>query len=261
VIPKPAQYLLRFDDLCPTMARERWEQFREVLEEFSIRPILAVIPDNRDPSLERAPYDPAFWGEMRALEAAGAAIAVHGYRHTYFNSGKSLLGIHRHSEFASVGLQMQREWIRRGLAILREHGLNPRLWVAPRHGFDRNTLHALHEEGIDYISDGFARIPFRRHAVTWIPQQLWAPVAKTKGLWTTCIHPMTASAADVDRLRSFLKAHWPQFTLFDRVIGEFDGQNLGIGERLYERLALWCVQRRQRAGRKEVAVIDDARFP
>lgn len=248
MIPKPAQYLLRFDDLCPTMARERWEQFRARVEEFGIRPILAVIPDNRDSSLERAPFNPAFWEEMRCMEMAGAAIAVHGYRHTCSSSGKGLLGIHRHSEFAGVDLETQREWIETALAILREHGLHPKLWVAPRHGFDRNTLRALRGERINHISDGFARIPFRRHAVTWIPQQLWAPVVKTKGLWTICIHPMTALAAEVDRLRRFLEDHWPQFTSFDLVVRDFEeGAALGLRERVYEKVALWRAKRRARA--------------
>ena len=246
MIPKPAQYLLRFDDLCPTMPRERWEQFRSVIEEFRIQPILAVIPENRDSSLEQADYDPAFWGEMRAREAAGATIAVHGYRHTCIHTGESLLGIHRQSEFAGVELSTQREWIGAGLALLREHGLNPRLWAGPRHGFDRNTLLALHEAGLEYISDGLARIPFRRNAVTWIPQQLWAPVAKRKGVWTICIHPSTARAPEVEKLRWFLKSHWPQFTSFDRVAAEFNGNTLGFRERTYERFALWRVQRRQR---------------
>jgi predicted deacetylase len=246
VIPKPAQYLLRFDDLCPTMPRERWEQFRSVIEEFRIQPILAVIPENWDSSLQRAPNDPAFWGEMRTLEAAGATIAVHGYRHMCISGGASLLGIHRQSEFAGVELTTQREWIGAGLALLRERGLNPRLWAGPRHGFDRNTLLALHEAGLEYISDGFARVPFRRDEVTWIPQQLWAPVARAKGVWTICIHPITARASEVDRLRWFLKGHWPQFTSFDRVAAEFNGDALGLFERAYERIALGRVQRRQR---------------
>ena len=250
MISKPAQYLLRFDDLCPTMARGRWEQFREVLGEFRIQPILAVVPDNRDSSLDRAPRDPAFWTEMRSMEADGAAIAVHGYRHTCFSSGKSLLGIHRHSEFAGVDLQTQRQWIQTGLGLLREHGLNPQLWAAPRHGFDGNTLRALREEGIDCISDGFTRTPFRRRGVTWIPLQLWGPVAKTKGLWTICLHPGTALTAEVDRLRWFLKGHWPQFTAFDRVVGEFNGRRLSMGESVYERVALWRLQGRQRARRR-----------
>ena len=75
---------------------------------------------------------------------------------------------------------------------------------------------------------------------------------KTKGLWTICIHPCTASTAEVNRLRWFLKDHWRQFTSFDRIVGEFDCAALGFRERVYERLALWRVQRRQRTREKTV---------
>ena len=62
MIPRPAQYLLRFDDLCPTISPARWERCRKLVEEFGVRPILAVIPDNQDSDLQHAPYDPALWG-------------------------------------------------------------------------------------------------------------------------------------------------------------------------------------------------------
>src|SRR6266568_4206947 len=173
MIPKPTQYLLRFDDICPTMSHSGWDRFRPMIEEFSIRPILAVVPDNRDPDLMVSPRDSKFWNRMRSMEAAGATIAVHGYQHLCKSRGKSLLGLHRETEFAGVCKEQQREWVRAGLRILRGQGLNPRLWVAPRHGFDENTLHALREEGIEFISDGLARRPLSRGGVTWIPQQLW----------------------------------------------------------------------------------------
>jgi predicted deacetylase len=251
VIPKAAQYLLRLDDLCPTHSAHRWGQFRTVIEEFGIRPILALIPDNRDPKLNGSPYDPRFWDQMREMESAGATIAVHGYQHRCHSLGKSLLGLDRRSEFAGVDPDTQRAWIRAGFEILRGMGLDPRLWIAPRHGFDRNTLGALHAEGVEYISDGFARVPHRRHGVIWIPQQVWSPVEKSKGLWTICLHPHTAKDRDVERLRVFLMSHSPQFTSFDRVAMEFEERALGFGERTYERLALWRVQaRRRRQSRK-----------
>ncbi len=198
----------------------------------------------------RSPYDPRFWDQMREMEAAGATIAVHGYQHRCVALAESLLGLDRRSEFAGVDPDTQRAWIRAGFAILRERGLDPQLWIAPRHGFDRNTLGALEAEGVEYISDGFARVPHRRHGVIWIPQQLWSPVAKSKGLWTICIHPHAAEDMDVERLRWFLKGHWPQFISFDRVVKEFEGQALGASERIYERLALWRVQRRRRQHRQ-----------
>jgi predicted deacetylase len=184
MIPRPAQYFLRCDDLCPTASRQRWQRFLSLIEEFGIQPILAVVPENRDPILQLSPPDPEFWKRIRALEASGASIGLHGYRHLAKSRGRSLLALHRTTEFAGVPEDTQRQWIHAGLEILRGHGLNPRIWVAPRHGFDAPTLRALLQEGIDVLSDGFARVPHRRGGMIWIPQQLWEPAEKSQGLWT-----------------------------------------------------------------------------
>jgi predicted deacetylase len=245
MIPKPAQYLLRFDDLCPTIGRARWQKFLPLIEEFKLQPILAVVPYNRDPALQLSPPDPEFWDQMRALEKAGAAIALHGYRHLCDRRGHSLVPLHRHSEFAGVSFDTQRRWIGSGLEILRGKGLNPKLWVAPFHGFDRNTLLALREEGIEMLSDGLARVPFIRHGITWIPQQLWAPVNKPKGLWTICVHSNTVRGSQVDSLHAFLRRHAAQFTSVDRVLEELEPAQLGPAERLYEACALWRIQASQ----------------
>lgn len=239
MIPSPAQYLLRFDDLCPTVSRERWQRFLPLIEAFGIQPILAVIPDNEDYHLQVSPEDPEFWAQMRAMEAAGATIALHGYNHVCRSRGRSLLPLHRRTEFAGVPEDIQRQWIHAGLEILRDRGLNPRIWVAPRHGFDSQTLHALRKEGIRVLSDGFARVPFTRGGLTWIPQQLWAPVDKQRGLWTICIHPNSAGSSLVAQLHLFLRLHAAQFTSVERVLDELCPGELSLGERLYEKLALW----------------------
>jgi predicted deacetylase len=250
MISRPAQYLLRFDDLCPTVAPERWQRFLPLIEEFGIRPILAVIPDNHDLSLNLAPPDPEFWAKMRTLEAAGATIAMHGYRHLCESKGKSLLPLHLHTEFAGVEESVQREWIRDGLTVLRGEGLHPKLWVAPRHGFDHATLRALRKEGMDMLSDGFARMPCRRGGIVWLPQQLWAPVEKDAGLWTICIHSNSAHNSHVDALQGFLGRHAAQFTSVDRVRAEVSPGSLSITERLYETWALWRVARSHRKKRR-----------
>lgn len=245
MIPIPAQYLLRFDDLCPTLSASRWQRFRPLIDEFGIRPILAVVPDNQDAALKFSPQDPGFWAEMRTMEAAGAMIALHGFQHLCIHRGASLLRMHRQSEFAGVPEEIQQQWIREGLAALRGHGLNPRIWVAPNHGFDRTTLRVLRAEGIQLLSDGFARIPFTRYGFTWIPQQLWEPVNKSNGLWTICLHSNFCPSAQFSELNAFVRAHAAQFTSVDRVLAELAPAKLNMFERLYEACALWRVQARR----------------
>lgn len=239
MIPRPAQYILRCDDLCPTAPRPHWQRFLSLVEEFKIQPILAIVPDNRDPDLELSPPDPEFWKRMRDLESVGASIGLHGYRHLSNSRGRSLVALHRDTEFAGVPMQTQRQWIRAGIEILRGHELNPRIWVAPRHGFDQQTLRALRAEGISLLSDGFARVPFTRDGMTWIPQQLWEPVEKTHGLWTICVHPNTAEDSLVARLHTFLRDHATQFTSVERVLTELRPSRLSPSEELQETLALW----------------------
>jgi Uncharacterized protein conserved in bacteria (DUF2334) len=240
----PAQYLLRFDDLCPTMSRESWRPFVDLIVRYELKPILAVVPDNHDPDLKIDDPDPHFWETMLSLEDAGATIAMHGYRHLCRSSGKSILKLHRISEFAGVDEPTQRQWIREGLAILRGHGLSPRLFVAPRHGFDRATLRALVSEGLGIISDGFALRPFARDNVLWIPQQVWDPVQRDFGLWTICIHSNTAPATLVERLDSFLQGASDRFVSVAEVLKNYEAAELNWAEKFEERLALLRIRLR-----------------
>jgi hypothetical protein len=228
-----AQYLLRFDDLCPTMDRARWERFVPMLDRYGIMPLLAVVPKNCDPELVRDEVDADFWERMRSMEAAGATIGLHGYRHVCEATGRSLIPLHRQSEFAGVSEDRQREWIRAGMGILRGHGLNPKVWVAPRHGLDRATLRALREEGIDTVSDGFARRPFRWDGMKWIPAQIWGPVEKAWGLWTICLHSNSATDEDVRELQRFLECRADRFTSVDRVLGEGSFAERSMADRLF----------------------------
>jgi hypothetical protein len=228
-----ARYLLRFDDLCPTMSRSQWQRFLPVIAAFKLRPILAVVPHNQDPELAVAEPDAEFWTEMRKLQARGATIGLHGYRHLAGSLGRGLLPLYQSSEFAGAQPRTQQVWIRSGMEILRGHGLDPRIWVAPRHGLDENTLVALREEGITVLSDGFARRPFTRGGLTWIPQQLWAPLERPTGLWTICIHSNTAPDSLVCALEDFVRDHAEQFTSVERVLREMPAGKLTLPERLY----------------------------
>lgn len=232
-----ARYLLRFDDLCPTMNKAAWERFVPLLRRFELQPILAVIPDNQDSQFQVEPSDPGFWEEMHSLEADGATIGLHGYQHLCNSPNRlaprNLMPLHGETEFAGAPKDFQRKWIREGLAILRERGLRPRIWVAPRHGFDGVTLGILREEGVDLVSDGLASRPFKWRGLTWIPQQLWQPVAKEAGLWTICIHPDSANDGLVEALEVFLHRFGSRFTSVDHVLASWPIEERSLGDRLF----------------------------
>lgn len=209
--PLPTRYLLRLDDACPTWNRDRWEWVLKRTTSYGIKPILGVLPDNQDPDLICGEADADFWPRMRQLAAGGASIALHGYRHLAMHAGGGLLPLHQWTEFAGAPLQLQRAWIRAGLALLRAQNLEPALWIAPRHGQDNNTLRALAEAGISVLSDGLAHVPYRRGGMVWLPQQLWAPKEMGPGLWTFLIHPNTATDPELQALDSFLAAHRQEF--------------------------------------------------
>jgi len=181
---------------------------------------------------------------MRDLESAGATIALHGYRHICQSQGPSFLRMHSYTEFAGVPEETQSQWIRSGLDILRQNGLSPRLFVAPRHGFDSATLRALVRERLPYLSDGFAARPFTRGDVVWIPQQLWEPVEKSNGLWTICLHANTATSHLHQSLGYFLHQFADQFTTFSDVISKSAPAKLHWNERTREALTMFRIRLR-----------------
>ncbi len=66
--------------------------------------------------------------------------------------------MHNRSEFAGLALEEQREKVRKGVAVFQEHGIVPRVFFAPGHTFDRNTLKALAlESDIRVICDTIAK--------------------------------------------------------------------------------------------------------
>lgn len=244
-LTEPAQYLLRIDDLCPTVDRERWKRLRELVQEFGIKPILAVVPDNRDPELKVSASDERLWDCLRGLQDEGAAIALHGFRHVCSSGCAGILPLSGSGEFAGVAIETQRRWIREGLAILRRERLEARLWIAPRHNFDGNTLRVLRDEGIGCLSDGLTRKPVVRGGVVWIPQQLWRPVEKRRGLWTICVHPNTVANGGFLELRNFFRDKAGQFTTFDRVLREFTLSPPNWMELLQERAEIFRIRLRR----------------
>lgn len=245
------RYWLRFDDLCPTQSRSRWERVERLLEAHRLTPILAVVPENADPTLEVDPPDPDFWQRARGWQERGWIVGLHGWRHVYDSRAASLLPFKAVSEFSGHPYEEQHRRIGRGLAALREHGLEPRVFVAPGHAFDTSTLDAVANHGLGAISDGFGFRPTRdERGLVWIPQQTRRPRSFPFGTVTVALHPNEMDDAAIDRLGAFLDRHRGHLGR------DFDGLLAGASargaiDRLWESLLLgafrWNARRHGRA--------------
>lgn len=187
-----ARYLIRLDDACHTMDRLKWRLIEDMLDAHGVRPIVAVVPDNRDPELIADSHDPMFWQKVRSWRDKGWTIAMHGYQHVMHSAKRSalVLPFYDRSEFGGLPYAQQAEKIRASAKLFSEQGVAPAAWIAPAHCFDWATLRAIHEETeIRVVSDGIAFDCYFEEGFYWVPQQLWTLQERRAGLWTVCLHP------------------------------------------------------------------------
>jgi len=217
-----AKYLIRLDDACPTMHSNNWGALETLFDEFGVRPIVGVIPDNRDSSMMISPVDVEFWPRMRLWQTKGWEIVLHGLHHVYHpisGSQQPLLALAEKSEFVGLSLAKQKEMLAEGYSIMSDAGIRPRAFMAPSHTFDMNTLQALREAtDIRIITDGHALAPFKADGFTWVPQQLWRYYDMPLGVWCICLHPNTMTQNELERLTSDLRSNAHKFIDFDEAL-------------------------------------------
>jgi hypothetical protein len=201
-----AKYIIRLDDASEFMDFNKWNPFFEILDKFNVKPIIAVIPFNKDPKLAVRSCDIEFWNKVRHWQQKEYRIALHGYEHLYSNSNPGIIGMNKYSEFAGVSLEKQSEMLLKAYRKFEDEGINTEIFVAPAHSFDKNTLISLRMvTNIKYISDGFFLNPVIKYNLKWIPQQLWSPKKKLRGVWTICYHPESSDVNLLNLLDLFLK--------------------------------------------------------
>jgi hypothetical protein len=227
-----SHYLIRFDDICPTMNWTVWKGIEAHLVRHGVRPILAVVPDNRDPNLMVEPPREDFWKQVREWQAMGWTIALHGYQHVYVNKNPGLLRLTPQSEFAGLSHQEQEDKLKRALAIFAEHGVHADAWVAPSHSFDLTTVKILANLGVSVISDGLWPWPFSEEGpMTWVPQQLWTFQPRPRGVWTICNHPNGWTDAKVEWFGEMLESYAPKMTNLPAVLEFFTGREQTVYNR------------------------------
>jgi len=241
----PAQYLMRFDDICPTMNWDIWEKIEKTLVEEEIDPILAVVPDNKDKTLIVEEARPEFWDTVRSWQRRGWTIGMHGYQHTYVTDRAGLVGINNRSEFAGLDEQEQESKLNKALALFRQEEIIPEVWIAPGHSFDTITLRLLKKLKIEVVSDGFyLSANTDPLGLIHIPQQLWRFRRLPVGLWTVCYHHNGWTNSSVDRFRSDLQRYRRQITSLPRVLTSYRTRKRNLSDALFARVCLVALQAR-----------------
>lgn len=222
---KNARYLLRFDDICPTMNWEFWSEIEAALVSRQLKPILAVVPDNQDPALKVDPPVEDFWERVRAWQRRGWTIALHGYQHRYVTCHPGVVTVRKKSEFAGVPAIEQEEKLRQGMQIFNQQGITSRVWIAPSNSFDANTVSLLPKFGITMICDGHFRFPFLdRSNMFWVPHQLFGFRPAPSGVWTVCYHHNQWTAADLRKFQEDLDHYGAQISSLDDIVREWAGR-------------------------------------
>ena len=203
-----AKYILRFDDICPTMDYSIWGQVKGILDKYKISPLIAVIPDNKDTHFKVCPENKNFWNEIRELQEKGWMIGLHGLTHEYTSRDSGILGISNNTEFAGINKDIQMEKIKKGVEIFDRKRINPDVFIAPSHSFDFNTLECLKKAGIFTISDGYLSNPYSYYGLHWIPCQIWDRVIqKNNGIYTVCYHFTSWNKEDLKAFQKNIEEH------------------------------------------------------
>lgn len=160
---------IRLDDITPNMDWQKFRRFRKLLDAYGVKPLVGIVPDNRDVTLMRDPMREDFWELVREWEKAGWSVAMHGLHHLYMTESRGMFPLNRKSEFAGLAYEQQYKMVYEGRLILDAHDIKTDVFMAPSHTYDRNTLTALIKNGFTRVTDGYGAAPYIRDNITFYP--------------------------------------------------------------------------------------------
>jgi len=211
-----SKYILRLDDASNKRNQDNWLRIEALLDKYGIKPLVGVIPQNEDPALSIYNEDKNFWDTVKLWESKGWTIAMHGFNHVYLTNDGGINPVNARSEFAGLSLKEQKLKIAAGMKIMKEHDFDPKVFFAPAHTFDRNTLKALQEESrIRVISDTIANDVYYDQGFYFVPQQSGRVRMLHFATVTFCYHPNEMQDMDFQVLEKFISKYRSSFVCFN----------------------------------------------
>ena len=219
-INKYTKLLIRIDDVAENMNWKYMDKCEELFDQIKIKPILGVIPLNKDPDLKRFNRRDNFWEKVSVWQKKGWEITMHGCNHLYTQKSdkKDIFNYGGYSEFYGLEYKTQLEKIKLGLDEFKKKNINVRSFFAPNHIYDEDTLKALKNLKIEIVIDGYGLFPFTRNNILFIPQLFYKEIFLPFGIQSTQIHLNNWDNNYFINFKKFIIKHKDQITNLDYII-------------------------------------------
>ena len=212
--------LIRFDDIAENMNWALMDKCERLFDRYEIKPLLGVIPINRDPELLKFPKNDVFWEKVKDWKKKGWEITMHGCNHLYTQKSdkKDIFNYGGNSEFYGLDYFSQLKKIKNGLEEFKKRGIEIRSFFAPNHVYDKNTLLALKESNIKIIIDGYGLFPFYRDEILFIPQLFYKEIFLPLGIQSTQIHINDWDNKNYNNFETFIEKNYNKTVNLDYII-------------------------------------------
>lgn len=209
-----SKFVLRMDDICPGMDWDKFLKVKHLLDAHQIKPLIGVVPNNKDPKLMPFPKRVDFWDLVRTWQEKGWTVAQHGFEHIYHTKDSGIFKLTNQAEFAGLPFERQHAMLENGKQLLLAQGIETDIFMAPSHSLDLNTLRALRAAGFRYVTDGYGLFPYHYKGLVFVPQLFATPINFGFGIYTICLHTNDMTDKEIGALGDFISKKKARFITF-----------------------------------------------
>ena len=221
--------LIRIDDVCENMNWDLMSKLESLFDNHSIKPVLGVIPNNRDEDFLSFPRNDNFWDQVRKWQDKGWEIVQHGDTHIYDRLCSKKSDYFEYgggSEFFGHPLNVQEKRIKNGLEKFKREKINIRSFFAPNQTYDENTFIALKNCGISEVIDGYGLMPYTEKNIKFIPQLFEKVVLLPFGIQSTKLHLHVWDENDYKKFENFIKINSKKIITYDQALNKINNSFL-----------------------------------
>ena len=212
--------LIRMDDISENMNWALMDKCEKLFDKFKIKPLLGIIPINKDPELLKLPKNDRFWERVENWKNKGWEITMHGCNHLYTQKSdkNDIFNYGGNSEFYGLDYSTQLNKIKTGLEEFKKREIKVRSFFAPNHIYDSNTLKALKDSDIKIIIDGYGLFPYYKNEILFIPQLFYKEIFLPFGIQSTQMHINEWNDEAYKNFEIFVKKNYSKILNLNNII-------------------------------------------